>query len=329
VLAETSPAAICLYQGERLIYANPAMEQLFGFCADELYRMKFWDWAHEDFKELIRARGLARLAGESVPGQYEARYVTKDGSEKYVLISVGVMEYCGRPTGVASFLDITERRQAEELIRASLREKEVLLKEIHHRVKNNLQIVSSLLFLQAQKIRDPELAALFTESQNRIYSMALAHEQLYQSKNLADVRLPEYVGSLVEEIMQVFRSGQKTVCCQVDVEDIDLDIEQVVPCGLLITELLSNALRHAFPGSRSGTVRVEMHRRNELLSLTVGDDGVGLPSDLDVAAAGTLGLQLVRALTDQLDGTLEVTGQEGAEFRVAFPARNRQGLVEP
>jgi PAS domain S-box-containing protein len=329
VLAETSPVAICIYRGESLVYANPAMERLFGYSVEELCRMKFWDLAQEDFKELIRARGLARLAGESVPGQSEARYVTKAGSEKYVLISTGVMEYQGRPTGVASFLDITERKEAEELIRSSLREKEVLLKEIHHRVKNNLQVVSSLLFLQAQKIGDPELAALFAESQNRIHSMALAHEQLYRSKNLADVRLPEYVGSLVEEIEQVFRHGEKTVCCRVDVDDIDLDIEQVVPCGLLITELLSNALRHAFPGSRTGTVRVEMHQQDGVLSLTVRDDGVGLPADLDVSAAGTLGLQLVRALTDQLDGTLEVARREGAEFRVAFPARNRQGLVEP
>ncbi|MEZ4599544.1 MAG: PAS domain S-box protein [Syntrophotaleaceae bacterium] len=323
VLAETSPVAICLYQLDRIIYANPAMERLFGYSVDEFYRMTIWDWAHEDFRELIRMRKVSRLKGEAVPDQYEARYMTKTGIERYVLISAGVIEYQGRPTVVASFLDISERKRSEQLLQASLREKDVLLREIHHRVKNNLQVVSSLLFLQAQKIRDPELAGYFTESQNRISSMALAHEQLYQSKNLAEVRLPDYIESLVEEIEKVFRPKTE-VRCMVDIEDIELDIEQVVPCGLLITELLTNALRHAFPGSMAGTVRVEMKRENDFLILAVTDDGVGLPPDFDVSSCGTFGFQLIMALTKQLDGALHVERDKGTRFRVTFRLRNRQ-----
>jgi PAS domain S-box-containing protein len=304
------------------------MAEMLGCSGEEMIGRPLTDFMFdEDAPDHLQKMEHRR---HGISDSYELRFRRQDGQTVWTHVSATpIFDDAHHFNGsFAMFTDITERKRTEELIRASLREKEVLLKEIHHRVKNNLQVVSSLLFLQSQKIRDPELAALFTDSQNRIYSMALAHEQLYQSKNLADVRLPEYVGNLVGEIEQVFRSGKKTIHCRVDVDDIDLDIEQVVPCGLLITELVSNALQHAFPGSRTGTVRVEMHRRNGLLSLTVGDDGVGLPADLDVAAAGTLGLQLVRALTDQLDGTLELARRTGAEFRVTFPVRTRQGLVD-
>ncbi len=309
-------------------FVNSRMAEMLGCSGEEMIGRPLTDFMFEEEASDHLQKIENRRQGTSE--SYERRFRRQDGQTVWTHVSATpIFDDAHHFNGsFAMFTDITERKRTEELIRASLREKEVLLKEIHHRVKNNLQVVSGLLFLQAQKIGDPELAAHFTESQNRIYSMALAHEQLYQSKNLADVRLPEYVESLVEEIEQVFRSGEKTVCCQVAVDDIDLDIEQVVPCGLLITELLSNALQHAFPGPRTGTVRVEMHRQNDVLSLTVRDDGVGLPAGLDVATAGTLGLQLVRALTDQLDGTLELVRRAGAEFRVTFPYRTRQGLVD-
>jgi PAS domain S-box-containing protein len=318
VLAETSPVAICIYQGERLVYANPAMEGLFGYDAEELCRMKFWDWVHDDFKELVRSRGLTRLAGENVPGQYEAKYLTKTGQERYVLVSAGVIEYQGRPTGVASFLDITERKRSEELIRSSLAEKEVLLREIHHRVKNNLQVVSSLLYLQSQKLTDPELQSHFLESQSRICSMALAHEQLYQSKSLAEINIRSYVESLVDQLRQIFqRPGQQIECWTV-IGDIVLDIAQVIPCGLLITELLSNAYKHAFADGRNGTITISMEQFGKQLALTVADDGVGLPAGLDYRQTTTLGLQLVTALVNQLNGIVALEQEGGTLVRITF-----------
>ncbi len=328
VLAETSPVAICIYQGEKIIYANPATERLFGYSADELLRKSFWDWARDDYKAMVRGRGLARLRGEAVPGQYESRYVTKAGEERCVLVSAGVIEYQGRPTGVASFLDITERKRAEEQLRDSLAEKEVLLREIHHRVKNNLQVVSSLLFLQSQKLTDPELQNHFLESQSRICSMALAHEQLYQSKSLADISVRSYVESLVGQLRQVFQRPQQQIECQTVIEDIVLDIAQVIPCGLLITELLSNAYKHAFADGRNGTITISMEQLGEQLALSVADDGVGLPADLDYRQTTTLGLQLVTALVNQLNGTVEVEREGGTLFRVTFAgslARDNQG----
>ena len=318
VLAETSPVAICLYQGEHVSYANPAMERLFGYSAEELCRMKFWDWVHADFKEQVRIRGLARLAGEAVPGQYEVQYVTKEGEELHVLVSAGVMKHQGRFIGVASFLDITERKRTEELIKKSLVEKEMLLREIHHRVKNNLQVVSGLLYLQSQKLTDPELQSHFIESQNRICSMALAHELLYQSKSLADIDVGSYVENLVAQLQQAFQRDGQQIECRTEIEEIVLDIEKVVPCGLLITELLSNAYKHAFPDDRKGIVTVSMRHENGSLLLSVADDGVGLPVDLDYRRTATLGLQLVMALVNQLNANIDVERENGTLFRVIF-----------
>jgi two-component sensor histidine kinase len=229
-----------------------------------------------------------------------------------------MLEYHGRPTGVASFLDITERKRTEQLIRASLEEKEVLLREIHHRVKNNLQVISSLLYLQSQKFSDAELQTCFLESQNRICSMALAHEQLYQSKNLAEVSIKTYLENLVRQQQQICPSTDQKIDCRLAVEDIPLDIEKVIPCGLLITELLSNAYKHAFADGRNGQVVISLYGEAGKFELTVADDGVGLPADFDYRKAKTLGLQLVTALVDQLNGTLELENGNGTCFRVLF-----------
>ena len=318
VLAETSPVAIGIFQGERIIYANPALEHLLGYGAEELYGMKFWDWVHDDFMERVRERGLARLRGEELPGQYETKILAKGGEERHVLVSVGTVEYQGQPAGVVSVIDISERKEAEELMRASLAEKEVLLREIHHRVKNNLQVVSSLLYLQSQKFSDPELQACFLESQSRICSMALAHEQLYQSKNLAEISIKSYVESLVGQLEKVFQSPGQEVAFRLVVEDLPLDIEKVVPCGLLITELLSNAYKHAFEDGQKGQVTISMQGGAGQIELAVADNGVGFPAELDYRQAKTFGLQLVTALVNQLGGTLEMESNNGTRFQVRF-----------
>jgi PAS domain S-box-containing protein len=305
----------------RFSYVNEAACAALGYSREELIGM-----AVPDIDPLFSPENWARHWRELKEKGvicFESQHRARDGRVFPVEVRANYVAFDDKEYNCAFVTDISERKEAEVQIRASLAEKEVLLKEIHHRVKNNLQVVSSLLFLQAQKIEDPELAAHFTESQNRVYSMALAHEQLYQSKNLAELRLPEYVQSLAGQIEQVFRPEEKAVGCRIDVDDIELDIEQVIPCGLLITELLSNALRHAFPEQRAGTIVVELHQQGESLCLAVRDDGIGLPADLDLVHAKTLGLQLVRALTDQLDGTLELERGPGTEFRVIFPARTR------
>ncbi len=218
--------------------------------------------------------------------------------------------------GVA--FDITEGKRAEEIVKSSLREKELLLKEIHHRVKNNLQITSSLLRLQAGKIADTGVRQLLRESQDRIRSMALVHEMLYRSEDLARVDFPEYVRTLV---VRLFRSYNATgrIRPVVELGPIVFGVDLAVPCGLIINELVSNALKHAFPGDRRGELRVSMIAAADSYRLRVQDDGIGLPSKLDYLHTDTLGLELVRMLTEQVGGQLRLDRGSGTGFLVEIP----------
>ncbi len=217
--------------------------------------------------------------------------------------------------------EIVRRQQAETQIRASLREKEVLLKEIHHRVKNNLQIISSLLNLQAEQMGGPENLGMFRESQDRVQSMALIHEKLYQSEDLARVDFSEYIQGLVSYLLRSYASQAGRVRPVVEVEEIFLGIDTAIPCGLVINELVSNALKYAFPDGRSGEVRVALRSDGEdRFTLTVGDDGVGFPDELDFRNTESLGLQLVITLVDQLEGSIELDRSGGTEFKMDFTA---------
>jgi PAS domain S-box-containing protein len=322
VLAETSPTAIFLYQGEMIIYANPATERLFGYSSEELMRMRFWDWAHEDFREKVRTSGLARQRGETVPGRYESRFVTKAGEDRWLVVSAGLIEYQGRPAGIASFLDITESKRVEAQLRDSLAEKELLLKEVHHRVKNNLQVISTLLDLQADKIHDGNLQESIRESQDRIKAMALIHERLYQSSDLARIDFWEYIESLVGHLLSSYIDDPLRIVMKVDVGDIQLAIDRAIPCGLIINELVSNAMKHAFPDGRSGKIAIRLHANDRgQITLTVADDGVGMPPGVDFRKTESLGLQLVNMLTRQLRGQIEMSGDHGTLWVISFRTR--------
>jgi two-component sensor histidine kinase len=215
--------------------------------------------------------------------------------------------------------NIAERQAAEEQLKASLREKEVLLQEIHHRVKNNLQIMSSLLHLQSRNVKNDELLALFQESRNRIRSMALVHEKLYQSSDLSQINLARYVRSLASYLLRSYGVDLDVIQLQIDAEDVYLRVDTAVPCGLLMNELISNSLQHAFPDGRSGEICVGIHQvEKERYMLTVRDNGVGFAPDLVLNGTGTLGLQLVDTLVDQLEGTIEYDHSDGTTITVVF-----------
>jgi PAS domain S-box-containing protein len=212
-----------------------------------------------------------------------------------------------------------QKWHAERRIAESLKEKEVLLREIHHRVKNNMQIISSLLRLQERSISDPALREPLRISQNRIRSMALVHEGLYRSNDLSHIDFSHYIRSLTTHLFSLHRIEPGKVDMQVTVGDIRLDITRAVPCGLLVNELVTNALKHAFPDHRSGRIQVSMEQgKNQSLLLTVADDGVGFPSDLDFRKTESLGMQLVNDLTRQLDGKVRLIRDNGSEFRITF-----------
>ena len=216
-------------------------------------------------------------------------------------------------------MDVTGRKRAEEQLKASLKEKELLLKEIHHRVKNNMQIISSLLNLQLRYIRNSETKELFRESQQRIKSMALVHEMLYRSQNLARIDFGKYTRALSAEIMQTCSPDHDRLTVVTNINNIEFDIKTAIPCGLIIHELISNSLKHGFPDGRKGTIRIDLDRNSKgVLTLVVSDDGIGFPRGLDLERTGTLGLSLVRILTKQLRGSIERLETAGTAFRLTF-----------
>jgi|APSaa5957512622_1039677.scaffolds.fasta_scaffold09348_4 two-component sensor histidine kinase len=218
---------------------------------------------------------------------------------------------------------VTERtldlQQANEQIQQSLYEKEVLLKEIHHRVKNNLQIISSLLSLQLKKTDNREVAEQLAESGHRIHSMALIHERLYQSTDLASIDFGDYVRSLADELLAAYEALSGLTTIEVRIEAISLDIDTAVPCGLIINELVSNALKYAFTPDQTGLVTIELVRDQNEFRLVVSDDGAGFPADIDIRTAPSLGLRIVHSLVRQLRGTLNLTEGRGATIEIRFP----------
>ena len=218
--------------------------------------------------------------------------------------------------------DIAVRQQTEARLQAALAERTALLNEIHHRVKNNLQIVTSLLSLQCHRVRNPEALAILREAQNRVHSLALVHRALYRSESLARVHLPTYLESLCAH---VFRSFGAEIGARIKLvtrfAPVELDLEQAVPAGLIVNDLLSNALKHAFPDGRSGQVTLELRAEGEQrIILSVADDGIGLPAAVDPDQPQTLGLQLVATLAKQLGATLAVERTVGSLFRLSFSA---------
>lgn len=217
--------------------------------------------------------------------------------------------------------DITERKNAERVVLDSLEEKETLLKEIHHRVKNNLQVISSLLNLRSFYIKDSHDLAHFADCQTQIQSMAMVHEQMYQTNNLGTVEMGEYIKRLSERLLDIFNVSSLQVKTEFDTDEIRFDIDTSTPIALLLNELISNSLKYAFPDNREGRIFIQLKKleRESRCLLTVSDDGVGLPPALDIAKSETLGHKLIISLVEQLAGTLEVKREGGTTFIISFP----------
>ena len=215
---------------------------------------------------------------------------------------------------------ITERKLAEKEIRRSLREKETLLAEIHHRVKNNMQIISSLLSLQSRYIEDEKALSLINNCENRIKSMSLVHEKLYLSKDLSEIDFHDYMKDLSARLFQVHRVDSRVVRFSSHITDGLFNIETAIPLGLIINELISNALKHAFPEGGKGNIAVKLTKNTkpEEYTLTVTDDGIGFPEGMDHQSTETFGLQLVEMLAEQLHGTMELDRNKGTSFKIIF-----------
>jgi PAS domain S-box-containing protein len=301
---------------------NAAAERLYGYAAAEVIGQPITLLIPPERPDELPAI-LERLQRSERVQHLETVRMRKDGQRLDISLSISpIRDGSGRLIGASAIArDITERQQMEAHLKASLGEKEVLLREMHHRVKNNLQIVSSLLDLQAEAIQDPRIRACFQESQDRIHAMALIHEQLYQSGNVAQIEFAAYLRDLSARLVQSYRIGQGRLALEVNADEVYFPIAIAIPCGLLLHELLSNCLKHAFPAGRSGSIAVTLRRHpQDIYVLTVHDNGMGLPPGLDVRTTTSLGLQLVYLLAAQLGGRLTFASSDGTTVTLTLGA---------
>jgi two-component sensor histidine kinase len=220
---------------------------------------------------------------------------------------------------VAVFEDITERKEYESQLEQSIKEKEVLLKEVHHRVKNNMQVISSILNLQSSYIEDETALSILRESQDRIKSMSFVHESLYQSNTLSEVNFSEYIENISRNLFHSYGRPEGGISLDFELEEIYLNLDTSIPCGLIINEVVSNSLKYAFEGREIGRILIEFGRLPDgRLKLIVGDNGIGLPDNFDVENAESLGLQLVTTLITQIGGELDIQVKDGTKFNIAF-----------
>ena len=322
LIFNASPAGIILVDASGvIIHANEEMARMFGCTLDELIGSSYPSHVHPEERQTGDTKMRSLIAGEVDNVSTERYYVRKDGTGFWGYLS-------GRRQTdkngnflnlLGIILDVTDRKRTEDILISSLREKEVLLKEIHHRVKNNLQVMSSLLHLQSQHSDDARVLDIFRESANRVRTMALIHDRLYRSVNLSSINFREYVTDLARDLVGTYGTG-KDVRLSVDVDPVAFDIDTAMPLGLLINELVSNALKHGFPDTTGGILRIGLHANCSHMTLSVFDNGVGFPEDLDFMDTPTLGMQLVVTLVEQLEGTIELRREKGTEFTIAFEA---------
>jgi len=312
----------------KIISANPAAERLLGLSLDQLVGRTSldprWHTVHEDgsdFSGETHPSMVALRTGEEVKAVVMGVFKNRTDGYRWLNIYATPQFRSGEDTPYqvyTTFDDISERKLTENRINASLKEKELLLGEIHHRVKNNMMVVCSLLRLQGDKIEDKKLVDIFKESENRIRSMSMVHEKLYQTKDFANVNFAEYVRSLTNILCGVYTVNPKKVKLKIDIEDVKLDIENAIPCGLLINELVSNSMKHAFPDEREGNIDISLRSISEdELELIIADNGVGMPEDIDIKKTGSMGLQLVKVLVDhQLGSKIEIDRTAGTQFHI-------------
>lgn len=323
IFKNTGTAIATIEDNDIISLVNAEFEKLSGYSRDELENKKSWfDFFEGQDLEISRKyRRMRKFDHDSAPRNYEVGFFDRYKNYKYIFLTVSMIP--GSKKSLISCMDITAIKKSEKNLRKSLKEKELLIREIHHRVKNNMQIITSLLSLQSAYLENDEITEILRECQNRVHSMGMIHESLYQSTDLSSIKFDEYIQKLISELFISYGVDTNNIKAKLDVEAISLGIDTAIPCGMLINELVSNSLKHAFPDGQ-GEIYVVFHHENnhhenrEHYILKVGDNGVGLPDGLDIENTGTLGLNLVNTLIRQLDGTLELHKNDKTEFVIRF-----------
>lgn len=318
-LVENHPTGSIIHSQGRILYANKMSLKLAGAThLNQIVGKDLYDFVHPDYHDLVRDR----VKYMSTTGRYgkptEEKFLRLDGKSLDVEVTAIPLTYMGKPAWQTVFWDITERKQSEYLINESLREKEVLLKEIHHRVKNNMQIISSLLSLQSEYLADKSVEEIFNDCRNRIRSMALVHENLYKSENMARIFFDEYVRTLIKGLINSNKIDTEDINININVDKVLIDVETAIPCGLIINELITNSFKHAFLDRSKGEMGITVKLIDNNFKIIVYDDGVGFPENLDFKNTDTLGLSIVNILVSQLNGEIQLDRNNGTKFEITF-----------
>jgi PAS domain S-box-containing protein len=319
------PSFVLNRDGE-FVDVNEKLVEISGYDKEEILGKKFpkAEFLTEESKQKTAENFDKRMQGEII-APYEITVKTKGGEYIFAELNIKQLIKEGKIVGaIGTARNITDRKRYEEKIQASLTEKEALLREIHHRVKNNLQIISSLLNMQAMKAADESVVESLLESRSRIHTMSIIHSQLYQSENLELVDMDITIRGLVNFLVALYAKEGKEIAAPVTATGVTLHISQAIPCGLIINELVSNALKHAFKGMAKGNIGISMlSLDDDNVKLSVKDNGVGIPEEFDIYEPNTLGLHLVKALTeDQLKGKIGLKRGNGVEIYIEFSKMN-------
>ncbi|HET8686902.1 MAG TPA: histidine kinase dimerization/phosphoacceptor domain -containing protein, partial [Methanosarcina sp.] len=332
-IVETANELILITDNENVItYVNKKIEDMLGYTTEELIGRPIWGFISEECRPIVKKNMENRKQG--ISGSYELKLIRKDGSFLWTFLNAKpLFEKEGKYVGSMSMLtDITERKKAEETLTNIETARK---KEIHHRIKNNLQVISSLLDLQADKFDNPKVIEAFRESQDRVISMALIHEELYKGERTDTLDFSTYIRELAENLFRTYRYNAKNIHLSVDLEENALfDMDTAVPLGIIINELVSNSLKHAFQGKDEGEIRIKLCRekygersKSTNFILTVSDNGVGIPEDLDIEDLDSLGIQLINTLVEQLNGELELKRNDGTEFVIRLAVTEKENLA--
>ncbi|MFA0833338.1 MAG: sensor histidine kinase [Methanobacterium formicicum] len=300
---------------------NKFASQQLGYSTEKMLEMKVEDIIDPDKLDEMRTIIFSLFDGKHLKNRKTIETVLKrsDNSQINVEMSISLVKFSDVFYIVMVARDITERKEFENALKSSLNEKEVLIREIHHRVKNNMQIISSLLNLQKQYVNDEEAVDVLKESQNRVKSMAMIHEKLYKSRNFSEINFADYIRSLVSDLFYSYGVDSNRVKTIILLEEVMMGLETAIPCGLIVSELVTNTLKYAFPHQEKGEFKIELHSESDgFYDLIISDNGVGMPENINFDETDTLGLQLVNSLVNQLEGTVELSRDKGTKFNIKF-----------
>lgn len=324
-ILDAADVGICVTNDQgRFVRVNKAYCAIYGYSEQELIGQPFTIVLPENIHKYAETLHREYLAGETEESNGEWQVLDKQGNQKDVYVTAGrLTTEDGQQYKITTVTDVTERKQDVRKLTQALDEKDSYAREIHHRVKNNINIISGLLYLQAEKVKDrPFVYDLFHESISRIKSLSLIHEQLYRNDNYTSINLKEYVHSLVGNVESTFRDKAQQISIIQEISAIPLDVDKAIACGLVINEVLTNSFKYAFPVDKnlsSAQIRIQAYAEDEAMHIIINDNGVGLPAEFDLEKSNSLGFQLIANLTRQLNGKLELSSREGTKMHLQFP----------